>query len=105
VDSATFQRRRVLHVEKDRIADALVAYPGHGDRALLPEGTAMVAESLDRAGAFVEAEVLEKRADGFWNFAVYDAQGRPAERTVAFDQDGRPAHGRGSRRARHCTLR
>lgn len=104
VDSATFQRRRILHVAKDRIADALVAYGANGDRVLFPEGTVIVAESLDRAGAFVEAEVLRKRADGFWNFAVYDRAGNLAPRTVAFDEEGRPSARPGFRVPSDCAM-
>jgi formylglycine-generating enzyme required for sulfatase activity len=104
VDSATFQRRRVLHLAKDRIADALTAYAAHGERVIFPEGTVIVAESLDRAGAFVEAEVLRKRSDGFWNFAVYDAEGKPAPRTVAFDEDGVPRPGLGFRVPADCAM-
>jgi formylglycine-generating enzyme required for sulfatase activity len=104
VDSATFQRRRVLHIAKDRIADALVAYPAQGDRVVFPEGTLIVAESLDRAGAFVEAEVLRKRGDGFWNFAVYDHGGRLADRTVAFDEEGHPSTRPGFRVPADCAM-
>ena len=104
VDSATFQRRRILHIAKDRIADALMAYGANGDRVLFPEGTVIVAESLDRTGAFVEAEVLRKRADGFWNFAVYDQAGRLADRTVAFDEEGRPSARPGFRVPGDCAM-
>lgn len=88
VDSATFHRRRVLHISKDRIADALVSYFGNNDFLLYGKGTVIVAESFDKRGNFVEAEVLRKRADTFWNFSVYDSSGALVPASVTFDEDG-----------------
>ncbi|MBI4551944.1 MAG: SUMF1/EgtB/PvdO family nonheme iron enzyme [Candidatus Latescibacteria bacterium] len=90
VDSETFFRRRVLRINKDRVVDALIAYFDNHDRLIYPEGTVIVAESLDKQGRFVEAEVLRKRGDTFWNFAVYDSQGRLIRKTIAFDENGNP---------------
>jgi formylglycine-generating enzyme required for sulfatase activity len=90
IDSVTFHRKRLLRVNKDRIADALTAYFDHGNRLIYPQGTVIVAESFDKQGHFSEAEVLTKRADTFWNFAVYDSQGRLAPRTLAFNEEGEP---------------
>jgi formylglycine-generating enzyme required for sulfatase activity len=90
VDSVTFHRRRVLRINKDRIADALVAYFGNGNRLIYPRGTVVVAESFDKQGRFSEAEVLTKRPDTLWNFAVYDSQGRLAPQTLAFNEAGEP---------------
>ena len=92
VDSATFFRRRNLRINKDRIADALAAYFDHQDRLIYPEGTIIVAESLDKSGKFVEAEVLRKRGDTFWNFAVYDSLGRLAGKALSFSEDGEPEY-------------
>src|SRR5262245_13175185 len=92
VDSATFFRRRVLRINKDRVADALTAYFDHHDRLIYPEGTIIVAESLDKAGNFIDAEVLRKRGDTFWNFAVYDKEGRLANKALAFNEDGDPEY-------------
>ena len=93
VDSATFFRRRVLRINKDRVADALTAYFDNHDRLIYPEGTIIVAESLDKSGKFVDAEVLRKRRDTFWNFAVYDQEGRLANKALAFNEDGDPEYG------------
>jgi formylglycine-generating enzyme required for sulfatase activity len=90
IDSATFHRRRVLQINKDRIADALAAYFENNNRLIYPQGTVIVAESFDKQGRFSEAEVLTKRADTFWNFAVYDAQGRLTRETIAFNEAGEP---------------
>jgi formylglycine-generating enzyme required for sulfatase activity len=94
VDSATFFRRRNLRINKDRVADALTAYFDHHDRLIYPEGTIIVAESVDKAGKFVEAEVLRKRGDTFWNFAVYDSQGRLVNKALSFSEDGEPEYGK-----------
>ncbi|HZS52586.1 MAG TPA: SUMF1/EgtB/PvdO family nonheme iron enzyme [Bryobacterales bacterium] len=91
VDSLTFKRRRVLHIAKDRIADALISYFDNNNRLLYPEGTVIAAESFDKEGRFVEAEVLRKRGDTFWNFSVYDRNGALVLQSVAFDEEGRIA--------------
>jgi len=91
VDSLTFQRLRVLRIQKDRIADALVDYFDNGNRVLYPEGTVIVAESIDKQGNFVEAEVLRKRSDTFWNFAVYGPQGALRKNSIAFNEESEPA--------------
>jgi hypothetical protein len=88
VDSATFHRRRVLHINKDRITDALVSYFSNNDLLIYGEGTVIVAESFDKGGNFVEAEVLRKRGDTFWNFSVYDSKGAIVPASVSFDEDG-----------------
>lgn len=91
VDSLTFSRLRVLRIDKDRIADALVEYFDHDNRVLYPEGTVIVAESFDKQGNFVEAEVLRKRFDTFWNFAIYGPQGALQNSSIAFNEEGEPA--------------
>jgi formylglycine-generating enzyme required for sulfatase activity len=88
VDSETFHRRRVLRIDKERIADALVSYFDHNDRLIYPQGTVITAESFDKKGALVETEVLRKRADTFWNFAVYDRNGALIPASLAFDDEG-----------------
>jgi formylglycine-generating enzyme required for sulfatase activity len=88
VDSATFHRLRVLHINKDRIADALVAYFSNNDFLLYGKDTLIVAESFDKLGNFVEAEVLRKRGDTFWNFSVYDSRGALVPASVTFDENG-----------------
>ena len=91
VDSATFRRRRVLHINKDRIADALISYFDNHLRVIYPQGTVIAADSFDPKGSFVETEVLRKRADTFWNFAVYDQDGALIQTSVAFNDHGEAA--------------
>ena len=52
VDSETFRRRRVLRIDKERVADALVSYFDHNDRLIYPQGTVITAESFDKNGSF-----------------------------------------------------
>jgi formylglycine-generating enzyme required for sulfatase activity len=105
VDSATFHRRRVLHFSKERIADALASYFDHNDRLLYGTGTVIVAESFDKAGKFIEAEVLRKRADTFWNFAIYDSAGALIPASFAFNDDGELAPDQaGFRASRDCAF-
>jgi hypothetical protein len=88
VDSRTFRRLRVLHINKDRIADALTSYFENNDRVIYPQGTVIVAESFDKRGSFIEAEVLAKRNDTFWNFSVYGAKGALIRSSVPFNEEG-----------------
>ena len=105
VDSATFHRRRVLHINKDRIADALASYFSNNDFLMYGKGTVIVAESLDKRGNFVEAEVLRKRGDTFWNFSVYDSGGALVPASVTFDEDGEPdPKTSGLRTSRDCAI-
>jgi formylglycine-generating enzyme required for sulfatase activity len=90
VDSATFHRLRVLHISKDRITDALVHYFSNNDFLMFGEGTAIVAESFDKSGNFVEAEVLRKRGDTFWNFSIYNKGGALIPVSLAFNENGDP---------------
>jgi formylglycine-generating enzyme required for sulfatase activity len=88
VDSETFHRLRILRIDKNKVTAALTSYFDNNDRLLYPQGTLIAAESFDKKGVFVEAEVLRKRGDGFWNFAVYDHDGALIPSSVAFNDEG-----------------
>ena len=88
VDSSTFHRRRVLLISKDRITDALVRYFSNNDFLMFGEGTVIVAESFDKGGKFVEAEVLRKRGDTFWNFSIYNKGGTLIPVSLTFNENG-----------------
>jgi formylglycine-generating enzyme required for sulfatase activity len=92
VDSATFHHRRVLHIQKDRITDALISYFDNKLRLIYPKGTLIAADSFDPKGNIVETEVLRKRGDTFWNFAVYDRFGALIRNSIPFDERGEVAH-------------
>jgi len=49
------------------------------------------AESFDKKGVFIEAEVLRKRGDSFWDFSIYDRNGALIPVSVAFNDDGEVA--------------
>jgi len=46
VDSETFHRLRVLRINKDRIADALISYFDNNDRLIYPKGTVIAGRIL-----------------------------------------------------------
>jgi hypothetical protein len=76
----TAARRRV-YVPVAALRQALAGYRDAGDRLVYPEGTVIVGEHLD-GGRVVETTVKRRRADGFWDFAVYAAAGRLAGATA-----------------------
>jgi formylglycine-generating enzyme required for sulfatase activity len=88
VDSETFHRRRILRVDKDKIAAALISYFDNNDRLIYPQGTVIAAESFDKKGEFVEAEILRKRGDSFWDFSAYNHTGALIPSSVAFNEEG-----------------
>lgn len=76
VDSDFLACLRVLHVAKDRVADALAAYADQADRIIYPAGTAFIAEAKDAKGGLHSTEVLLKRPDGYWTAMIFDSQGQ-----------------------------
>jgi hypothetical protein len=81
VDSDFLACRRVLHVAKDRVADALAAYADQADRIIYPAGTAFIAEAKDAKGGLHSTEVLLKRPDGYWTAMIFDGQGQLVPQT------------------------
>jgi hypothetical protein len=73
--------RRRNHVPVAALRQALAGYRDAGDRLRYPEGTVIVGEHVED-GRVVETTVKRRRADGFWDFAVYDAAGRLADATA-----------------------
>lgn len=79
------QHARRVCVPHEALRYALRAFADDG-RVRYPEGTLLVGEHWDVAGGdsvLVETTVKQRRADGFWDFAVYDADGTRAAATVA----------------------
>lgn len=71
---------RRIYVREDALREALRAYRERGDRIIYPVETTFVAEHhLD--GLHVETTAMRKRKDGFWDYFVYDAEGKLAPRT------------------------
>lgn len=75
----TSARRRVL-VPLSALRSAMEAFAADGE-LVYPTGTPIVGVHLGEAGETLETTVKRRRADGFWDFAVYDADGQLAEAT------------------------
>jgi hypothetical protein len=73
--------RRRLYVPVAALRQALAGYREAGDRLVYPEGTVIVGEHRED-GPVVETTAKRRRADGFWDFAVYDSDGRLAGATA-----------------------
>jgi hypothetical protein len=78
--SSMTRARRRLFVRVDALRSAIRAFAA-GDGLTYPAGTLMVGEHLVD-GAVVETTVKRRRGDGFWDFMVFDAAGRLADRTA-----------------------
>ena len=79
----THARRRVS-VRTAALRAAITSFAS-GDSLRYPPGTVIVGEHGDGAGdgaRVAETTVKRRRADGFWDFAVYDASGRLAPATA-----------------------
>jgi hypothetical protein len=79
------QHARRVCVPEPALRHALQAFADSG-RIAYPVGTLLVGEHWDTTSGdsvLVETTVKQRRADGFWDFAVYDAQGNLANRTQA----------------------
>ena len=76
----TAARRRVF-VPTTALRAALEGYRAAGDRLVYPEGTVIVGEHRE-GERVLETTVKRRRADGFWDFAVYGADGRLAPATA-----------------------
>lgn len=82
VDGAmTFARRR-LWVAESALRDALRDYWRNGERLLYPVGTTIVGEH-HHDGQHIETTAMRKRADGFWDFFVYDQAGHLVDTMAA----------------------
>lgn len=72
--------RRRVYVREAALRQAIEAFAADG-RLVYPAGTWIVGEHLGADGAVVETTVKRRRADGFWDFGVYGADGRLAPAT------------------------
>lgn len=81
LDGVMTTARRHLFVPADAVRAALRDYEAQGGALRYPVGTTIVGEH--RVGDdLAETTLMRKRADGFWDFAVYDAAGRLAPSTT-----------------------
>jgi len=73
--------QRRIQVPEASLRYALENYQANNQQLLYPIGTAFVAtHTLD--GEVVETTLMQKRADGLWDFATYDANGLLAPSTT-----------------------
>lgn len=79
VDGVMTAARRRIAVPVAALRSAMAGFPEEG-RLVYPVGTWIVGEHL-LDGAVVETTVKVRRPDGFWDFAVYDAEGLLAPET------------------------
>lgn len=73
---------RRVYVRESALRAAISAFADDG-RLVYPAGTWIVGEALGEGGAVVETTVKRRRADGFWDFGVYGADGRLAPATTS----------------------
>ncbi len=80
VDGVMTTARRSIRVSESAILDALTHFAENGERLIYPLGTVFVAEHKygDRVA---ETTFMRKRADGHWDYAVYDSTGHLAQTT------------------------
>ncbi len=72
---------RRVYVRESALRSAIAAFAA--DRRLVyPAGTWIVGEALADDGTVAETTVKRRRADGFWDFGVYGADGRLVPATV-----------------------
>ena len=79
VDGVMTAARRRIHVPTAALRTAMAAFPEAGTLAY-PAGTWIVGEHV-ADGEVVETTVKRRRADGFWDFAVYGPDGALAPAT------------------------
>lgn len=76
---------RHLFIEESAIRHALKNYTAQGEKLLYPSGTVIVGVHYEQE-TVLETTVMEKRADGFWDYYVYDKAGNLAPSTEARPQ-------------------
>lgn len=80
LDGVMTTARRHIYVPEDALRSALANYRANGEKLIYPVGTTMVGEH-HLEGKRAETTAMRKRADGFWDFFTYDADGRLAKST------------------------
>lgn len=73
--------RRSIYMPAAAVQEALLEYRSQGEALRYPVGTTVIAEHHE-GESHVETTGMRKRADGFWDYFVYDAAGNLAPRTT-----------------------
>lgn len=81
VDGVMTSARREIRVPMPALRSALFSYAESGNHLIYPTGTVVVGGHV-MDGRTVEYTAMRKRADGFWDFAVYDSTGFRAPATA-----------------------
>ncbi|GAB5537109.1 MAG: hypothetical protein Rubg2KO_33580 [Rubricoccaceae bacterium] len=80
VDGVMTSARRRVSVPMSALRSAMDAFV-EGGELVYPTGTPLIGVHLGEEGETLETTVKRRRADGFWDFAVYGADGQIAEAT------------------------
>ncbi|MDX1438756.1 MAG: hypothetical protein R3284_02530 [Rubricoccaceae bacterium] len=80
IDGVMTEARRRVYVPVSAIRSALEGFDAAENELIYPPGTIIVGEHRD-GDTVLETTIKRKRPDGFWDFAVYDADGRLASAT------------------------
>ena len=80
VDGVVTEARRRIYVPLETIRTALDGYSNAGEQIVYAPGTVIIAEHLDDERV-LETTIKRRRNDGFWDFAIYNANGRRASHT------------------------
>jgi len=73
---------RRISVSRDALKRALRSYRENERRLLYPIGTTFIGGQYEER-LLVETTIMQKRADGFWDFFIYGPDGRLIEQTSA----------------------
>lgn len=80
IDGVMTEARRRIFIRNDAIRSALQGFGPEENELTYPPGTVIIGEHLD-GEEILETTIKRKRADGFWDFAVYDAEGQLTQET------------------------
>ncbi|MEO0559546.1 MAG: hypothetical protein AAF170_15325 [Bacteroidota bacterium] len=80
IDGVMTSARRRVSVPMEALRSAMNAFV-EGGELVYPTGTPLIGVHLGEEGETLETTVKRRRADGFWDFAVYGADGQIAEAT------------------------
>lgn len=81
VDGVMTTARRHIYIARENIAAALAQYEEQGRQIIYPAGTVIIGDHVVDERV-VETTVMKKRADGMWDYFVYDEQGALATTTT-----------------------
>lgn len=81
VDGVMTSARRNTYMPIASLESAIASYSVNNNRLIYPVGTLVVGDHVVD-GSIIETTVMLKRADEFWDFAVYDEEGSLIRKTL-----------------------